>query len=80
MENQIPYLSEWLNLAKSGNFEKAERISKLVQSNVLKRISLETLMTFIQKSLEIKLPSSDIDQDKKGYQLNVTMNTSIQFQ
>lgn len=26
MENQIPYLSEWLNLAKSGNFEKAKEI------------------------------------------------------
>lgn len=26
MENQIPYLNEWLNLAKSGNFEKAQEI------------------------------------------------------
>lgn len=26
MENQIPYLNEWLNLAKSGNFEKAHEI------------------------------------------------------
>lgn len=26
MEIQIPYLNEWLNLAKSGNFEKAQEI------------------------------------------------------
>ncbi|MBX9850948.1 MAG: hypothetical protein K2X86_04235 [Cytophagaceae bacterium] len=26
MENQIPYLSEWLNLARSGSFEKAQEI------------------------------------------------------
>lgn len=26
METQIPYLNEWLNLAKSGNFEKAHEI------------------------------------------------------
>src|SRR5690606_8189118 len=26
MENQIPYLNEWLSLAKSGNFEKAQEL------------------------------------------------------
>lgn len=26
MDTQIPYLNEWLNLARSGNFEKAQEI------------------------------------------------------
>ena len=26
MDTQIPYLNEWLHLARSGNFEKAQEI------------------------------------------------------